>query len=125
MIKDLSDVENLLKEVMYRNSEEFIEKEVMWVLKMGCMFGAENVTEPPTLRKEANVITAFCFRNTELENAHASNTEEELTDRFVDKLMLQSSKRLGEWLKMREALLECIPGINAYLLLRQKPQRLM
>jgi len=63
-----------------------------------------------TVRDEANAITAFCFRNTFLEDLHAGKHSEEfvrdqtysrITDEEMKTLMIEASSKLEELLKFR------------------------
>ena len=55
---------------------------------------------PP--RVEANVMTAYCFRNTILEKYHHEGTP--LGDPEMKELMISMSSRLSEWLNMKNLL---------------------
>ena len=56
-------------------------------------------------RKETNVITYFCFRAGLLEDIHAGKLD--LSDNVMRDLMIESSKKLNEWMKMKRFLIEC------------------
>ena len=55
-----------------------------------------------TAREEANVMTAYCFRNTVLEDYHADGKP--IDDKRMKKLMIESSTKLANWLTLKHAL---------------------
>ena len=69
----------------------------------------------PTAREEGNVITAYCFRNTLLEDIHADSSNRKLDHQTMKELMIQSSANVTNWLKMRDGLKNQAPNIY-YLL---------
>ncbi|WP_373446060.1 hypothetical protein [Salinicoccus bachuensis] len=101
---------------MENNEEWFIDK-IIHIIKMGEMMNLNLINvDSVSIRSEANVITAVCFRNTQLENIHASNSPEKLTKDFMTTLMVTSSGMLTEWLIMRENLLIKMPKLYNYIL---------
>jgi|GEM_PF-4044915 len=70
---------------------------------------------PPTFREEANVMTAFAFRNGYLEDLHAEGKP--ITDKEMKELMVDASSRLAVWLKQKDEYMKTDPQ-RYYLTLR-------
>ncbi|WP_157452359.1 hypothetical protein [Bacillus sp. J33] len=81
-------------------------QEVIGILTMGVGLGVSNLQIKPSEREEGNVITAYCFRNTILEDIHANAPETTLDNKVMKELMIESSSKVTAWLKMRDLLME-------------------
>lgn len=71
----------------------------------------------PSPRVEANAMTAYCFRNGPLEDIHAG--VEPLGQRRMKSLMIDSSRKVDAWLRVRDLALVNAPDawwawVNAY-----------
>jgi len=55
-----------------------------------------------TPREEGNVITAYCFRNTVLEDYHAEGVP--INNRKMKTLMIEASTKMSKWLALRDVL---------------------
>jgi hypothetical protein len=98
--KKMKKLKGYFKGSLKDNSIEFI-KDLLWIVDMGNDIHFDpNKRDKPTIRQEANVITAYSFRNTILEDIHANAVS--FNDDTMRKLMIESSWRLSEWLAMRD-----------------------
>ena len=62
--------------------------------------GAADMDEPFSLRREANAITAYCVRNTVLEDYHAQAVP--IDQARMKALMIEVSTKLEQWLLLRQ-----------------------
>lgn len=84
-----------------------VKEMLLSLLMVGTLWGRRQI--PPGLgkapfvgREEANAMTAFCFRNTHLEDIHAGL---DFTDtEMMKKLMIESSGKVKAWLGLRDSL---------------------
>ncbi|MDG5789785.1 hypothetical protein QA612_20205 [Evansella sp. AB-P1] len=113
---DLID-KDFFKKVLINNSDDFISKIEEIVSQASAIRGGIGKKEKMSLRREANVLTKLFFRDTNLENAHATHSDEILTYTFVENLLDETSQEFEEWLIMRDDLLENIPTLY-YIFLR-------
>ncbi|WP_085508993.1 hypothetical protein [Thalassobacillus devorans] len=91
-----------LEHFLPNNSKSFLDKMVN-IIELGSKMGTQfNDIETTSIRREANVMTAYFFRNSELEEVHASNGTEVLNSNFLDELIYSNSALFQEWLEMRE-----------------------
>ena len=61
-------------------------------------------------------FTAYCFRNTLLEDIHADNLGRNLDNQTIKELMIESSSKVTNWLKMRDALQNSAPSVYDFLI---------
>lgn len=108
----LNKFKDTLKGLLINNSEEFITT-IVGSLFLASSIDSESLinNEKIPVRREANVLTRLYFRDTDLENAHATLSSEILTYNFVENLMDNESINLNEWLIMRDQLLEESPSL--------------
>ncbi|MBA4496427.1 hypothetical protein ACFO25_16855 [Paenactinomyces guangxiensis] len=85
-------------------------KTILAVMAMGNAINVVDAKTELTDREEGNVITAFCFRNTILEDVHTGNLD--LNDKIMKDLMIESSTKVTEWIKMRDYLKGRCPSIQ-------------
>jgi hypothetical protein len=111
-----NEYKDFFKKMLIYNSDGFISKIEDIVSLAAAIRGGIGDIKKLSLRREANVLTRLFFRDTELENAHATYSEEILTYDFVKNLLDETSQELAEWLIMRDDLLENGPTIY-YLIL--------
>lgn len=111
-----SNDKDFFKKVLINNSDEFISKIESIVSWASGIRGGIGKIEKLSLRREANVLTRLFFRDTNLENAHATHSDEILTYSFVEELLDETSQELEEWLIMRDDLLENIPTLYYFIL---------
>lgn len=106
----LARFKGMLNKTLKDNSKTFID-ELLWIVDSCRYFEpTENIRIKPTSRQEANVITAFCFRNTILEDIHSK--EVAFNNDVMKQLMIESSLRVKEWLIMRDTFYDGKNKIN-------------
>ena len=96
-----NEYKDFFKKMLIYNSDEFIRKIEDIVSWAAAIRGGIGDIEKLSLRREANVLTRLFFRDTALENAHATYSEEILTYDFVKNLLDETSQELAESLIMR------------------------
>jgi hypothetical protein len=84
---------SLLGTLLPENSDSFILSLVS-ILQVGAPIGFDE-NQPVSPQREANVLTAYTFRNTSLEDIHAGSP---VTEETVASLQLESITKLQEWL---------------------------
>jgi len=97
----------VLKDILKNNSDEFVELMFAFVNTLDYLKPRTNYNKIPTPREEGNVITAFCFRNTLLEDIHSGSVQ--FGNITMKELMKESSWKVTEWLIMRDTLLKSYP----------------
>jgi len=85
------------------NTKEFIQQ-IANLIELGAKMGNVDFesVERTSTRREANVITAYFLRNTELEEVHATSGTEILNKAFLNGLLHKYQGTFEEWLIMRE-----------------------
>jgi len=92
------------------------KREIFTLLSFGMSFDLSKLKKKPTQREEGNVITAYCFRNTMLEEIHADYPGRKLDNQTMKDLMIESSSKVTNWLKMRDALKNSAPSVYYFLI---------
>jgi hypothetical protein len=111
--KLLEFIRTLLNDALKNNSKSFIETiyKFFELSERGkIQFDQGKIPSP---REEGNVITAFCFRNTLLEDLHSQ--EVVFNNTTMKELMKESSWKLTEWLIMKESLLRECPLVYYFI----------
>ena len=93
-------------DVIFGIEDAHFRSDILTLLPMGMGFGMDpsKLKTQPTAREEGNVITAYCFRNTILEDIHADSSNRKLDNQTMKELIIQSSARVTNWLYMRDGL---------------------